>query len=102
MTKVYQADPATCIRVSRKTLDEALELMRERGQTSSEVYALVHSARMWLPSWLMSEWDEQMAAWMEREGAPQVHPAATWLTRWLTWPNRINYWVANRIKSFRR
>lgn len=65
--EVYQASPETCVRIARQSLHEALDHLGE-GRDWGEAEALVRNALVWLPSWLESEWDDRMTAWLERDG----------------------------------
>lgn len=68
--KVYQADPATCVKVAREHVQAAREHLATGDATAAR--AELDHAVAWLPSWLEREWDDRMTAWMEREGAPRA------------------------------
>lgn len=67
--RVYQADPATCVRVAREKLCQAVVALNDEDPDAA--LAAVRGALSWLPSFLEKEWDDRMTAWIERAGVPR-------------------------------
>lgn len=66
--RVYQSDPASCIREARQHLWNAEEALRA-GDVEL-VHEELGQVRSRLHPGLEREWDDRMTAWMEREGVP--------------------------------
>lgn len=64
--RVYQADPAMCVRIARQALNAALVELQSEDPDMENIERDLLDVRAWLPSWLEKAWDDRMAEWISR------------------------------------